>query len=392
MTNLDPEARLVASILTDDLIHEAYETFCPTYLESAEYQPVLRAAYQCYEMSGQRCPSIEDIRYYLAEQDRALLDNRISPALARVEEARGSLSDATVELQRQKMRDQVSCIGFRLLMTSQTVRDAVEAHDRATLEKSLDSHSHRITSARARLPSLDFWAARNYVPKPDRWVMSRLLKRENITLLYGSGGVGKTWFVLALMARLARGVAYGPFAPPSARPAGALYVNLEDAVDDLAERIAPLAESLYEEGRVAPVEVLTPTRLVARSEWEAIRRRAKRIDNLGVIIIDNLQAMLTSDKDENSTTAASDIFENLNDIARDCDCAVLLLHHTNKEATKTSTEHSITAANGSRAVTNHVRHAVSMVRLSQEGLSELGLDGPHVELRIPKSNVVCQSV
>ncbi|MCA3440550.1 MAG: AAA family ATPase, partial [Rhodobacter sp.] len=74
---------------------------------------------------------------------------------------------------------------------------------------------------------------------PFEWLVPGLIPAHDVTLLYGDGGIGKSWLALQLAAAVATGKPW--LGLDVRRQGGALYVSAEDGHDDLHRRLSAVA-------------------------------------------------------------------------------------------------------------------------------------------------------
>jgi hypothetical protein len=157
---------------------------------------------------------------------------------------------------------------------------------------------------------------------------------------------------------------------PACRPPGPLqviYANLEDHLNERKRRLKGIARHMgvsdrtalhrilvwsagrmplltKEEGKVVPTDMLDRLRETAR---------AHRAD---VIFID--PAVLASELDENSNPEMTGFVESLKDLASECNCAIMIAHHTKKEA---GNKISMDSARGASAFPASLRAMVMLI-------------------------------
>ena len=178
-------------------------------------------------------------------------------------------------------------------------------------------------------------------PKP--WLIANLLGVQDIGMLYGPPGSGKTFVVIDLIFAACLGQPFAmyftierPLAvaycageglsglPSRFAAAAALY-----AIDDLDNfHFFDLVPQLFYR---EPAPTLADTIQQFITDWQS-RQETEQEGALDLLIIDTLHSAL-GDADENSAKDMGRVLQLLKLAAQALDCAVLLVHHTNKAGT-----------------------------------------------------------
>jgi RecA-family ATPase len=152
------------------------------------------------------------------------------------------------------------------------------------------------------------------------WVIEDLAARGHLTLLVGAPGQGKSF----LMSALAVGVANGgfPAAGFNTNPGGVVIFDAENGAAEIHRRVSTLG--LYENTRIADVSggfsVVDDIDEIAAAMEPATER---------LLVLDSLRT-LAPGIDENNSDEVTAMLSTVQDLARDCDCAVVVLHHLNR--------------------------------------------------------------
>lgn len=159
---------------------------------------------------------------------------------------------------------------------------------------------------------------------PLTFLVEGLLARGQLAVLGGRAKSGKSWLVAQLAQAFDSG---GPFLGRPTTPARVLYLPLEDKRGRLKRRSLMLdwrpqtTMFHYNIGRFNGTNSDVGPGL-ATVEYVA--------HDFDVILIDTLIATLDGHVSENDNTAMGAIVNALADIAHASDCAIVLVHHTNK--------------------------------------------------------------
>ncbi|MDA8171855.1 MAG: AAA family ATPase [Nitrospiraceae bacterium] len=149
------------------------------------------------------------------------------------------------------------------------------------------------------------------------YLLSKLIPKQSITLLFGRGGIGKT----SLCMQIARAIAGGlPFGDLQTIITPVYYVDFENPLAVLKERVEQIgkSENLY----VWHISNETQPPKLDSAGWELYKQLPP-----GLIIIDTLRASHLSD--ENDSKPMSAIMGRLKEL-REIGFTILLLHHTPK--------------------------------------------------------------
>jgi archaellum biogenesis ATPase FlaH/predicted RNA-binding Zn-ribbon protein involved in translation (DUF1610 family) len=185
------------------------------------------------------------------------------------------------------------------------------------------------------------------------WIVDHLIPKGAIIILFGKGGIGKTWLVMDIARCIGSGIDYLGYATQETL---VIFVDFENPLTVLNTRTQRMGEA---EGvhfwRVA--NDLKPPKLDS-DEWEEY----KELPDGTVLIFDTLRA--SHSKDENSSEHMAMVMERVKEL-RDCGFTVILLHHTPKNSEKIS--------KGSTAIVDLADHILNLsrVRISNGGEDKL---------------------
>lgn len=171
------------------------------------------------------------------------------------------------------------------------------------------------------------------------WLVEGLIPKGAITLLFGRGGIGKTWLAL----QLGKAVAEKSNIP-------VIYVGFEDPIAILKERLSVLGTSknLYI-WHISNSEIIPPK--LDSKDW----KNYKNLPQDSLFIFDTLRASQSGD--ENSSRDMAIIMERLKEL-REKGFTILLLHHTPKS--------NEGIYKGSTAILDLVDHALCLEKTKDE--------------------------
>ena len=208
-------------------------------------------------------------------------------------------------------------------------------------------------------------------PVPQRqWLVEGLVPLENVTLLYGDGGTGKS--LLALQLAVAT-VSKGAWVGQDVRSGSALFISAEDDVRELHRRLAAVAKgagiTLQDLDRLtlrslAGEDALLGTfdregRLAATGLFGEIEAQAAR-HGPTLIVFDTLNDLYAGD--ENDKAQARQFIGLLRGLAIRRPCAVVLLAHPSKSGMSSGSGDS-----GSVAWSNSARSRLYLSRDRRDG-------------------------
>ena len=155
--------------------------------------------------------------------------------------------------------------------------------------------------------------------------------------LWASGGAGllgaepkcmKTWLALDMAVSVATGEpCLRRFVVPEAGPV--LYFAAEDAEHQVRARVAGIAATIGRPLEDVPVTFVTvPELLLDSEEGQTLLRQCVKHVRPKLLIIDPFVRVTMSD--ENSASGVGEVLQFLRTLQRECDAAVLLVHHMRK--------------------------------------------------------------
>jgi len=197
------------------------------------------------------------------------------------------------------------------------------------------------------LSSLESWADIKNMDIEMEWLVERLIPKESITLVFGKGGIGKTWLLLDIARSIGSGM---PFLGYNTKKTPVIFIDFENPLAVLNTRTRKLGDA---EGvsfwRVNNDNMKAPK--LDSNEWV----QYKSLPEEAVLIFDTLRA--SQSKDENASNDMSLIMGRLKEL-RDSGFTIILLHHTPKN--------SDSVAKGSTAIVDLADHILGLTRVKKK--------------------------
>lgn len=247
-------------------------------------------------------------------------------------------------------------------------------------------------------------------PAPRNWLLNNSLPAGKVGMIVGAGGVGKSYFSLALGLAVASGTAVCDGLFKVERPGDVLIFNAEDDQEESHRRFLHLL-SAYRKAASGKIGLSSQVIDLKRIEncksrlnfvfispgscaigdpggdhtslYQEILTEAKQIDNLRLIVLDPLRRFLSGNED--SSEVVADFIPLVERLASETGSAVLLVHHTSKQAAYKSSDHQF-AARGSSALSDLVRWQLNIA--SVKGPEKVGLSPgvDYVQVTVSKNN------
>jgi hypothetical protein len=162
---------------------------------------------------------------------------------------------------------------------------------------------------------------------PVKYLVDGLIQEKSITVLYGDGGVKKTWSSIFLGACVASGQTWGNFSTEKTR---VLFIDEENGESDMNIRVAMCCRGAL----AIPVDSVD-LRYISLAAFhlddpqsEATLTNEILAQTAGLVILDPLAAIMTGD--ENTKQDTQPVFNALRRIAEKTGAAILVIHHANK--------------------------------------------------------------
>ena len=244
-------------------------------------------------------------------------------------------------------------VGFTLQISTH-IDGLIEFYQRReqvlqAVKSSNDAYNGKFTISRNEdiVSSLESWTEIQNMEINVDWLVDRHIPKGSITLVFGKGGIGKTWLILQIARCIGIGESWLGFATTKAP---VIFVDFENPLAVLNTRTQKLgdAEGVYF-WRVNNDKMKAPK--LDSNGWE----RYKSLPEGAVLIFDTLRA--SQGKDENDSKEMGLIMNRLKEL-RDSGFTIILLHHTSK--------HSDNAAKGSTAIVDLADHILGLTRIKKK--------------------------
>lgn len=200
------------------------------------------------------------------------------------------------------------------------------------------------------LLSLESWESIRSKEIKIEWIIDRLIPKDSIILLFGKGGIGKTWLTLDMARCIGMGIPYLGF---STAKTPVIFVDFENPLAVLNTRTQKLGET---EGvyfwRANNDQIGAPK--LDNKDYVLY----KQLPRGAILIFDTLRA--SQDRDENKSHEMALILGRLKEL-RDMGFTIILLHHTAKNSDK--------MAKGSTAIVDLADHilGLTLVKKKRDG-------------------------
>lgn len=218
---------------------------------------------------------------------------------------------------------------------------------------------------------------------PRRWLYGRQYQRGEVTAMIAPPGIGKTTFEIGTALAMASGRdLFGKDLPE-----GALRVwvwNLEDDLIELSRQIAAaaihhgitaedLADRLFVDGLdktlCTAIEGENGPQLV-EPVYVALTAELKR-RKIDVLKVDPFVSSHSINENDNGIIDA--VTKRWKRVAQECNCAILLVHHTRKTGGNAVT---VEDSRGASALSGAVRTALTLNHMSEDEASRFGITDP----------------
>ncbi len=220
----------------------------------------------------------------------------------------------------------------------------------------------------AQLPPPDFEYLDKLLDEPilrRPLLFGHTLERDVVTGLVAAPAAGKTTYMMHVAVAVAANITWAGQRPSG--PLRVIYANLEDNQNERRRRLKGIARHMGVTDRDALHRILVwcagRMPLLAREEGKVVPtpmlerlRYAVRAHQADAVFID--PAVLASELDENSNPEMTGFVEGLKDLASECNCAIMIAHHTKKEA---GNKISMDSARGASAFPASLRSMMMLV-------------------------------
>ena len=169
-----------------------------------------------------------------------------------------------------------------------------------------------------------------------------------------SGGTGKTYFTCGIAAFVSTGKSLpGDYKPPGGGE-NVLIISAEDRGEMLKKRLSASGADL---NRVFIIDCLDSVGMNFSQGIETFKMTIQQY-NPRLVIVDPWHAFLGEDVDINRVNAVRPVFQQIANVAKDCNCGMILISHVNKRA---QGENANNAATGSSDFVNAARSAIYII-------------------------------
>lgn len=204
---------------------------------------------------------------------------------------------------------------------------------------------------------LNFRPLTDFELRPIHWLWYPYIPRGTVSVLIGSGGLGKSWITCSLAAHLSRGERM-PFSTNPPDPSrhhnildeGPRNVLVASAEDDPSEVMLPRMLSMN--ANMARISVEPKPFTLDTAGIAALKQSIRQVDAT-ILFIDPLVSYIGGKIDMNRANEVRAMMGPLVEAAKDTNSAIVLVHHTRKAGTaKDATDAlgSVDFANSARSV------------------------------------------
>jgi archaellum biogenesis ATPase FlaH len=169
-------------------------------------------------------------------------------------------------------------------------------------------------------------ALKKETPKENPFVVNPFVVENALTIIHGGTGSGKSLLTLKLIDDITLGNKFlGEYETKKTK---CLLIDLEMTYDDCIVR----ARAVCSDENDSDVMTEIPFKVTDKKDMEFLRDYIN--DNqIGVVVFDTLSKVHSAD--ENSNTQMTPVIQNLVELAREEELAVILIHHINKSSEAT---------------------------------------------------------
>ena len=198
-----------------------------------------------------------------------------------------------------------------------------------------------------------------------RFVWYPFIPIGDYTVLMAEGGAGKTMFCCGIAASISRGeLLPGDTVNMVPEERNVLFITAEDTGELLKKRLRQSGAILQ---RIFILDCMASAGLNFCERMDEFRALVKEV-NPCLVIIDPWHAFLGAGVDINRVNALRPVLQKLANVAKECECGIILISHVNKRA---QGENANNAAIGSADLINAARSAMRVVRCEEPGKRDL---------------------
>lgn len=185
------------------------------------------------------------------------------------------------------------------------------------------------------------------------WVWWPYIPVGDYTVLMAPGGTGKTYFMCGIAAAVSKGNQLPGDIKPKG-PGNVLIISAEDRGELLRKRLQACGADL---NRVFILDCMDSTGLNFSDGYDHFAATVAECDP-ALVVIDPWHGFVGERADLNKVNAVRPIFQKLANIAKSCECGMILVSHVNK---RQQTENVNNAATGSTDFINAARSALYLI-------------------------------
>jgi hypothetical protein len=246
--------------------------------------------------------------------------------IVRLRDARPELEDADVaRVVRAHMRDELKRQAVEIQKDQTLSAEERETYLRWNRE-SEDWYAEAPERSRfAVIEAEDFAGAERAEPE---WLVSEVLPRRGLAMIWGESGAGKSFFALDLAAAISRGVAWRD------RPVtkGRAVIVVAEGEHSFGLRLKAYAQKHQVPLAQMPAVIPAAPNLSLKSDVQELVAALKE-SGAQFVGIDTL-SMCSTGVDENSAQAMGQVVSLAKAIYRELDACVCLIHHAGKDTTR----------------------------------------------------------
>lgn len=234
-------------------------------------------------------------------------------------------------------------------------------------------------------------------PIPQEWAIPQFAPIGRVTVLGGPGGQGKTLALLHVLVHAACGMQWGEFRPDG--PVRSLYVSYEDGPAQLQGRVQAIAKALGDHGAtdllydvqgsvrrnlrayaadedaeqwlllVKPERYGTPE-ATERVEWLVGYLKSRKIR---MLVLDPV--VFTHRLSENDIADMAHYMQTLTHIAREAQCAIVVIHHMSKQGGFGGLDMlNQNSLRGASSIADNSRSVMAGIQMPMEDCEAFGVD------------------
>ena len=238
-------------------------------------------------------------------------------------------------------------------------------------------------------PPFDFGGWHGDIPEPRPWLYGDILMRGAVTAVASPPGTGKTALSMQLAVAVGLDLTLGPWEPQPGGGGRVAIFNGEEPTDELTRRFLAACYEAGADPAAASQRVAyrssqdAPLRLCKLDSYGAFQR-SPDVDLLKAAIIEQEVKLVMLDPliefydgiDESDNSQIKLVGQILREIATDCDCAVMIFHHTKKSDNADTAAGDMNALRGGGALIGQARFVFTLFTMSERDAERLDVE-PH---------------